>query len=117
CFASPQIFAAQNLPIGLSTQSEKSLSSYYYNFGYVPVDSSAYQEFNFTSYYGDTTIYSIYTFGIGYSSLDNCPYLLYIRDSCTIRVYFRPWGTGYQTGETHINTGNGTSYIYLSGYG
>jgi hypothetical protein len=33
-----------------------------------------------------------------------------------IRVYFRPWGVGYQSGQTYIHTSHGTSQIYLSGY-
>lgn len=123
-FTIPQSFAApvatQDKPMDIparSTQSVQTQSFYSYNFGYWPVGSTAYYDFSFTSYGGSIIIYSISTYGGSFYSVDNCPYRLYGGYSCLIRVYFRPWGIGYQSGETYIHTSSGTSRIYLSGYG
>ncbi|MBS1969827.1 MAG: hypothetical protein JSU04_05945 [Bdellovibrionales bacterium] len=110
--AGAQSFAAT--PQALKLQSSQ---SYYYAFGSWPVGYTTFQDFSFTSYGGLTRIYSIYTFGTAYNSIDNCPSILYAGYSCTIRVFFRPWFVGYQDGQTTISTDSGTTRVFLSGYG
>lgn len=120
-FSAPDIAKPDNKTIHIPAPTQEAQTqayrSYYYNFGSWPVGSMAYQDFYFTSYGGTSRIYSIYTFGTSYSAANNCPQRLYRGNSCTIRVYFRPWYTGYQTGQTTISTANGTTTIYLSGMG
>jgi len=113
--AAPQSFAAANKAAPMQLQP---MNSYYYSFGQWPVGYTTYADFTFTSNWGTTQIYGIYTFGGGsFQSTDNCPVYLYAGYSCNIRIYFMPYYTGFQNGQTTISTDAGTSQIFVDGYG
>ncbi len=116
----PAAHEPENVPLQIPTpqaEAPQTSQSYSYTFGSWPVGYTTFQDFSFTSYGGITRIYSIYTFGTSYNSIDNCPSRLYDGERCMIRVFFRPWFVGYQNGQATISTDSGTTQIFLSGYG
>lgn len=125
--AAPQSFAAPEnvqpqdkvtqVPLPTGEVQTEAYRTYYYNFGSWPTGSLVYHDFYLTTRGGTSRIYSIYTYGSSFRANDNCPTRLYRGMSCTIRVYFQPWYTGYQNGQTVVSTAAGTMTIYLSGYG
>lgn len=123
--ASTQSFAAsasqpdnKSIPLAGPTQGAQTeyYNSYIHNFGSWPVGYTAIQDFTFTVYV-PTRVFGVYTGGPSFTSVDNCPYYMSAYSSCTVRVFFRPWGVGYQSGQTQISTDQGMTEIQLIGYG
>lgn len=104
-------------PLQITDENLHTQNSYFFNFGYWPVGSTAYRDFYFRTYQRNLRIYNIYTLGVAFRAYHNCPSRLYARRSCRIRVYFTPNHRGTHNGQTVISTSGGSTRIYLSGYG
>ncbi len=88
-----------------------------FNYGTRPIHSVTFRDLIITAKGSDSTIHKIMWWGADYYVSTNCPTLLPVEKSCTVRVSFQPRMSGYVTGRTQINIDNDQVYIEMFGWG
>lgn len=109
-------FAQDSLVI--TSGSQKSDQYLSYNFGAVFLMSNAYVDFTVTAKGPLPTEFKRITIsGMGYDAATNCPVVLEVGKSCTLRAYFSPHFEGPAWGDFNIYLDDGNIFIRLFGNG
>ena len=110
------IFSYAQSSIVISNQAQNQDQYFDYNFGAVFLNTRAYVDFTLTAKGPQPSeIKRITIGGMGYDAATNCPVVLEVGKSCTLRAYFYPQFEGPAWGDFNIYLNDGNIFIRLFG--
>jgi hypothetical protein len=102
----------------ISSDNQNSDQYLSYNFGSVFLMSNAYVDFSLTAKGPLPTEFKKITIGgMGYNATTDCPVVLEVGKTCTLRAYFSPQIEGPAWGDFNLYLNDGNIFIRLFGQG